>query len=44
MAGRITLSAFDQLKRPETQAVVTAARQYGEFHGLDVELSGIGPV
>ena len=43
-AIRIKLSPFDQLKRPATQAVVTAARQYGEFHGLDVELSGIGPV
>jgi Winged helix DNA-binding domain len=35
----IKLSAFDQLKRSGTQAVVKAARHYGEFHDLDVELS-----
>jgi hypothetical protein len=40
----IKLNAFDQLNTSQARAVEKAARQYGEFHGLDVKLSGVGAV
>jgi hypothetical protein len=40
----IEVNAFDQLIISQAQAVIKAARQYGEFHGLGVELSGIDPI